>query len=452
MKKSIMLVLLLLLAAAAGGGAFYQFIYKDPGSVTSSASEQVYADSVRMLAGLGGGSGVNQRYAGIVEPLDTWSAKLANDRTVEETFVKVGDSVKKGDKLFSYDVASEQNSIEEVQIEIETTLNAIDQDKRSIETYKKQYAKATAEEKEELDISILQAENTIKQNEYTIKAKELEKKKHETNIENSVVYSEMDGVVKSINDQNDSSSDISGSGKGSDGYITIMETGKFRVKGTVNEQNVSDIVAGEEMLCFSRVDSSLFWRGTISSVDTDNANQKEDSSYYGYSDNSNGSSNYSFYIELESSEGLMLGQHLYLEIDRGQDRKKSGIWLESYYINTDEDGTTWVWAANSRSRLEKRIVTIGDEDEETLTVQITDGLTQKDFIAAPSEDCREGIPVVKNDQYADSSNEIPAGDEDFEEGDFEEGDFNGGDEVFGEEAFDDIDLGGDLSQMIDMGF
>ena len=41
---------------------------------------------------------------------------------------------------------------------------------------------------------------------------------------------------------------------------------------------------------------------------------------------------------------------------------------------------------------------------------------------------------------------------DFEEGDFEEGDFNGGDEVFGEEAFDDIDLGGDLSQMIDMGF
>ena len=28
------------------------------------------------------------------------------------------------------------------------------------------------------DISILQAENTIKQNEYTIKAKELEKKKH----------------------------------------------------------------------------------------------------------------------------------------------------------------------------------------------------------------------------------------------------------------------------------
>ena len=444
MKKSIMLVLLLLLAAAAGGGAFYQFIYKDPGSVTASSSEQVYADSVRMLAGLGGGSGVNQRYAGIVEPLDTWSAKLANDRTVDETFVKEGDSVKKGDKLFSYDVASEQNSIEEVQIEIETTLTAIDQDKRSIETYKKQYAKATAEEKEELDISILQAENTIKQNEYTIKAKELEKKKHETNIENSIVYSEMDGVVKSINDQNDTSSDLSGSGKGSDGYITIMETGKFRVKGTVNEQNVSDIVAGQEMLCFSRVDSSLFWRGMISSIDTDNANQKEDS-YYGGSDNSNGSSNYSFYVELDNSDGLMLGQHLYLEIDRGQDRKKNGIWLESYYINTDDDGSTWVWAVNSRNRLEKRAVTIGEEDEETLTVQITDGLTQKDYIAAPSEDCREGIPVVKNDQYEDSNDEIAAGEEFFEDGNFD-----GGDEVIGEEQFDDMDIGDDLGQMIDL--
>ena len=423
MKKTIVLILLLLLAGGAGGGAFYRFIYSDPGSVNTASSELVYADSVRVLAGLGGGSGVAQRYAGIVEPLDTWSAKLENDRTVDETFVEVGDLVKRGDKLFSYDIRSEQNSIEEIDIEIESTLNSIDQEKRAIANYEKQKAKATAEEREEIDIGILQSENTIKQNEYTIKSKELEKKKHETNIENSIVYSEMDGVVKSVSSESDSS-DISGrGGSGSEGYITIMETGKFRVKGTINEQNISDIVTGEEMLCFSRVDSSQFWRGTISRIDTDKEDKKDEDSYYGYSDNSGGSSNYAFYVELDSSEGLMLGQHLYLEIDRGQDRKKSGIWLETYYIMTDEDGNSWVWAVNDRNRLEKRTVTIGDEDEETMTAQITDGLSQKDYIAAPSDDCREGIMVVKNDQFEESGeNEISAEEDFFDDdgGDFEE--------------------------------
>ena len=300
MRKTIVLILMLLLAGGAGGGAFYRFIYSDPGSVNSSASEMVYADSVRVLAGLGGGSGVMQRYAGVVEPLDTWSAKLENDRTVDETFVEVGDSVKKGDKLFTYDIKSEENSIEEVDIEIEQTLNSIDSSKRSIESMRKQLSKQDAEEREASEISILQEENAIKQSEYTVKAKQLEKQKHEENIKNSVVYSEMDGVVKSINSDNDSS-DMSGRGSsGSDGYITIMETGKFRVKGTINEQNISDIVTGEDMLFFSRVDSSQFWRGTISRIDTDKEAKKDEDSYYGYSDNSNGSSNYSFYVELDS--------------------------------------------------------------------------------------------------------------------------------------------------------
>ena len=34
-----------------------------------------------------------------------------------------------------------------------------------------------------------------------------------------------------------------------------------------------------------------------------------------------------FYVNLDSSEGLMLGQHVYIEPDEGQDEKKSGIWL-----------------------------------------------------------------------------------------------------------------------------
>ena len=449
MKKVIMLVLLLLAAGGIGGGAFYRYVYKDPASVNTNTSEVVYVDSVRMLAGLGGGTGVIQRYAGEVEPLDSWSAKLDGDRTVLETYVKEGDTVKKGDKLFAYDVTSEQDSIEEVDIDIEGTLTSIDGEKRSIESLKKQYEKAKSDEKEEINISILQAENSIKQSEYSIKSKELEKKKHEENIKNSVVYSEMDGVVKSVGSTNDDNGgDMPGNNASSDdGYITIMQTGKFRVKGTVNEQNISDIVVGQEMLCFSRVDSSKFWRGTVQTIDSDKDKSDNSDQYYG-SDNSNGSSSYAFYVELESSEGLMLGQHLYMEIDRGQDRKKSGIWLENYYVTTDDDGTAWVWAADSKNRLEKRTVTLGKEDEETLSVQITGGISSDDYIAAPTEDCREGAVVVKNDQYEDSGDDVvDAGDDDYDYGD-EDGDYDGGmEDDFGEDFADD---GMDVDDFIGM--
>ena len=54
-----------------------------------------------------------------------------------------------------------------------------------------------------------------------------------------VVTSEIDGVVKAINDPNSSASDLSDNS--SDAYITILEVGGYRVKGTINEQNISQI-------------------------------------------------------------------------------------------------------------------------------------------------------------------------------------------------------------------
>ena len=50
------------------------------------------------------------------------------------------------------------------------------------------------------------------------------------------------------------------------------------------------------------------------------------------SDDQTSSSTYPFYVNLDSSEGLMLGQHVYIEPDEGQDEKKSGIWLNDYFI------------------------------------------------------------------------------------------------------------------------
>ena len=95
------------------------------------------------------------------------------------------------------------------------------------------------------------------------------------------------------------------------------------------------------------------------------------------------SSSYPFYVELESSEGLMLGQHVFVEPDTGQGERE-GIWLDEAFI-MDIDGDPYVLAENSKGKLKKRPVKLGDYDEEMMQDEITSGLNKKDRIAIPQE-------------------------------------------------------------------
>ena len=100
----------------------------------------------------------------------------------------------------------------------------------------------------------------------------------------------------------------------------------------------------------------------------------------------------------------MLGQHVYIEMDYGQEEEREGIWLDSYYI-VQEDEKAYVWAANSKDRMEKREVTLGEFDEELQKYQITDGLTEEDYIAFPDETIEAGNQAVKNvDQAGEMEN------------------------------------------------
>ena len=50
---------------------------------------------------------------------------------------------------------------------------------------------------------------------------------------------------------------------------------------------------------------------------------------------------------LDSSDGLMLGQHVYIEPDEGQDDNKAGIWLNDYFIVDADTDSPYVWVARS---------------------------------------------------------------------------------------------------------
>ncbi len=399
MKKVVVTVLILALLGGGGYGAYYYFYLRNqPESadrVSSTSEDAVHVDSVAMITGIGSGNGLTERYGGETVAQATLEVKLASDRKVEECYVKEGDEVKEGDKLFIYDTQESEDKLAQTQIDIERAQGEIETSKRAITENERMRNQAAEEDKLTYTTAILQEENSIKQKEYDIKQKEREITKLQEEIDNAVVTAEMAGIIQSIKDPESSEASY-GYGYGGDessAYITILAAGDFRIEGKMNEQNMMGITEGMPMIVFSRIDENMRWYGTVSEIDTSPVEENQNNYYYG--DSGADSSTYKFYVELDSSEGLILGQHVYMEADVGQEEEKEGLWLEDYYI-MEEDGTNYVWAASSSNVLEKREVALGEYDEEQMKYEITDGLDEDDYIAFPMDEYAEGQPVVYN--------------------------------------------------------
>lgn len=355
--------------------------------------------SVAMLAGLGTVSSEN-RYAGKVVSQNTVEVNKDADKAVAELKVAVGDEVKKGDVLFIYDVDDINRSIDETQLEIDKMRSESQVMSQQLADLQKEKEKASAEDQLSYSLEIQQQELSIKENEYNITAKEKELEKLKNSLENSEVTAEMDGIIQSINDGESGSGyedDYGGDGESSSAYITIMQTGSYRVKGRINEQNVYELYEGMEVLIRSRIDDKI-WTGAISLIDTTKADTDDSSSMYYYdTDSYTTSTKYAFYIELDDQEGLMIGQHVYIELDAGQTTDREGIWLSSYYLDLSEEGKAYAWIASDKDKLVKQEITLGEYDEELDEYQITEGLTAEDYIAIPEEGLTEGDSVIRYD-------------------------------------------------------
>ncbi len=445
MKKAVIAIAAAGVIGVGGYGVYHHFFEKNDDSerVSSTSEDAVYVDLVSDITGYGSGTGLIQRYSGEVEPQETIEIKLESERTVKECFVKEGDEVKEGQRLFVYDTQDDEDKLAQAEIDIEKANGEIEVAQKQIESLEKAQKSASADDQLEYTTNIMTQQTAIKQSEYEIKTKELEVETLKQRIAAATVTSDIDGIVQKINDSSSTSSSSFGSDDSSV-YITIMSAGDYRIKGTVNEQNLNDLeevyMNGSSILVHSRVDSSVTWTGTITEINTDKAEEDDNSSgmYYGYGSSAD-SSSYSFYVELDDSQGLILGQHVYMEEDAGQNEQKDGLWLEEYYI-MQEDGKAYVWAANSNNVLEKHEITLGDYDEDLMEYEITDGLSADDYITVPQDGIEEGDPVIYNDTSSydssgdeeyyydeDSQGEFDfedTGDEDFDIGSYDEDDFD----------------------------
>ena len=393
-KKIIIIAIALLLVIAIA-----IFAVKKLGNKQTNSEENIAVQSVEILSG--NLDNAETKFSGMVISQKTVKVPKQSNKTIKKVYVEVGQEVKTGDKLFEYDTEDINIKIEEANLEVEKLQNSISNSNKQIENINAEIAANPGMDASSLKVDIQTLENEIKQSEYNIKAKSNEISRMKKSLQNVVVKAEIDGIIQEVGEVDEPSEDTSynnyTNNNQADSFITIMQTGQYKIKGLINEQNVFSINAGENVIIRSRVDDSKTWTGKIENIDTSNTEKKENNYGAGNSEeNMNRSSKYPFYVTLDSMDGLILGQHVYIEKDIGQNEVKEGLWIPDYFI-VEENGEYFVWAADSKEKLEKRKIEIGDKDEELGKYQIKNGLTIEDYIAIPNESLTEGIGVNKFD-------------------------------------------------------
>jgi len=363
-------------------------------ALTGCATEEgaVYVQSVADLASIGA-IAPGDRFPGMVVSENVTEIQKDTEKTVEELFVKEGQDVQAGDDLFAYDMEQLQLSLDKQKLELEQLKATIENYQVQIEDLKKDEAKAWGSDKLQYTIQIQSMQVDLKEAELNLQAKEKEVAQAEAMTQNAVVTAPVTGRVTAINENG---YDNYGNPLA---YITIQQAGSFRIKGTLGELQRGGIMEGSRMKIVSRTDENIIWMGTVTLVDYESPSQgNEFDMYYGNSsDSMTSSSKYPFYVELDSTEGLLLGQHVYLMLDTGEEAGSSYPAISSAFICYDEDGSTYVWAENS-GKLEKRTVTLGEYNYMTDTVEVMDGITESDFIAFPDPElCVEGAPTTHSE-------------------------------------------------------
>ena len=348
----------------------------------------VYVQSVADLTSWGA-IAPGDRFAGMVVSENVTEIKKDSDKTVGELLVKEGDDVTEGQELFNYDTDELQLALDKQKLELEQLEATIENYKEQIEDLEEDRENADSSDQLQYTVQIQTLQVDLKEAEINIKAKQTAVEQSEALLENTSVVSPVNGRIQSISEN------------GTDNYgnplpyITIQQAGSYRVKGILGELQRGQLVEGLRVKILSRTDADQYWQGTVSLVDYENPTQgNEYEMYYGVSsDEMTASSKYPFYIELDSVDGLLLGQHVYIEMDMGDDATDA-LKLDASFICFEEDGSAYVWAENG-NKLEKRSVTVGTFDDMMWAYEILDGLTTDDYIAFPDELlCHEGAPTT----------------------------------------------------------
>ena len=373
-KTGIMICIFFVVLSAAGYFAFQKYPKK--------SEEKVYAQKVSKIAGY---KDQLNRFPGVVESKGTEEFHLDSEKKILEIFVTQGQKVEAGEALYKYDDSQTKNSISSAQLEVEGIQQSAAILKKEIKELEEQLKQNTEEESYKIRSDISDKQMEIKQYEYDIQAKQNEIANLKKELEQSVIKTRIGGIVKNIN------LNATGQSEQSEAFLSIVQDENYVVKGVIDEISIDRLQENTPVIIRSRVNKDQFWKGTVSEIKR-NQEKEKDKDQESSQSGQEKASRYPFYVILDESESLILGQHVFIEPDVGQEEKKEGIWINSGFIIQEKDGSSYVWSVEKGKIVKKKIET-GQIDEETDRIEICAGLTKKDYIYWPDPSLKVGQKV-----------------------------------------------------------
>ncbi|MBR5429292.1 MAG: efflux RND transporter periplasmic adaptor subunit [Firmicutes bacterium] len=243
-------------------------------------------------------------FNGVIEPQQTWDIQKDASREVAQVYVSVGQSVTVGQQLFAYATDELSLQLKQARLELDGINNEIDGYGAQISELTAQREQAGSDQQLEYTVQIQEMQSSRQQAELNRQMKQMEIDNLLKSIDSAVVTSTMDGVVKQIN---------IASAEPDQPFMTVLASGAYQVKGTVDEMNVWALYEGMAVNIRSRVDETQVWPGTISRIDTENTVSSNQNVYNDGSTSENQATRYYFYVALNTSDQLLLGQHVYIE-------------------------------------------------------------------------------------------------------------------------------------------
>ncbi|MBQ4550375.1 MAG: efflux RND transporter periplasmic adaptor subunit [Oscillospiraceae bacterium] len=332
----------------------------------------------------------SDKFAGVVVSENVIEIDRDTEQKLDELYVAVGDVVRVNEKLFEYDTDSLSLTVDKQQLEMDKLTQQI----KDLTTQKTNLEKQIKKEKDKntkatLELTLRSVTADLTQANYDKKTLQAEINYNKDMLKDAVVRSPIKGVVRSI-DENGSP------------YITIQQDGAFQVKGSLNELSLNaGIMEGVGVTILSRTDPTAFWTGTVTLVDYNTTeDENSDNMFGGYVDPMASSTSYPFYITLDSTDGLLLGQHVYIQISAAGIGDELLRIPEGYIQDIATDEETWmttgyVWGVDMETMtLVKLPVTLGEYDPTYGTYVILDGITPESFLADPADKgVKEGASV-----------------------------------------------------------
>lgn len=441
-KWAKILLLLVLLSAAAGFGG-YQIYQGNFGSAVSVYQIDSNISTDQNWYG-------NDSIDGTVKNSGIQSVTLSDTQTVGKTMVKQGDTVKKGDALFSYDstladIQMERQSIVIKQLKMQ--LNNANKQLKTICSYKPGVpikvddlpsdivptggkdiinhieAKNTAVSTEmkivplgaddtstpnqnttqqngasdpatngtdgtedftvtytrsELNEMIRQKKNEMRDLDLQLRQAQLEYKKLENEMDNTTVYSKLDGIVSYVGNPSDKSKP----------YIKITAEGSNVVQAYVSELSIHDITVGQGASITDWMHGEEL-RGTVRSIGTYPATD------FVHEGSLINASYYPILIEVIGGSNLNEDDYVGVTLDT-TDEKSDSFYLESSFILT-EGNQKYVYIRGEDDLLHKKQVRVG-ANLDGYYQEILDGVQIGDWIAFPyGKNIKDGAKTTEAD-------------------------------------------------------